>query len=155
MSNLFSDLHLLVPLLLILGIAVGILVYRVLNGGAASSGFNADQRTSAYADFINAATAIASAQRQNRREQVQEQLQKLADARARICLFGDPPIIRLMSDFWNSGASLQTESEILAFSRLCLEIRKALGVNGNLSLGDVSQFLFSHELKDTRNANFR
>ena len=51
MSNLFSDLHLLVPLLLILGIAVGILVYRVLNGGAASSGFNADQRTSAYAGY--------------------------------------------------------------------------------------------------------
>ena len=72
-----------------------------------------------------------------------EELTSLTRAKTRICIFGHPHVIKRLAAFWDLGAKLETESQILAFTRLCMEIREALGVKDKELLhGEVSQLLF-------------
>lgn len=110
----------------------------------------AEWRNTAYADFLNATALVATAQRHGKREVVSEQLARLSDAKARICVYGDPSVVKELAEFWRHGATLQTEQEILAFTRVCLQIRKSAGVSGVLHSPDISQFLFSVDIGDTK-----
>lgn len=106
-------------------------------------------RNTAYTDFINAATLVATAQRQGKRDTVSDQLARLSDAKARICVYGDAEVISELAEFWRHGATLQTESEILAFTRICLKIRESLEVPGRkINSFDISQLLFSIDVKN-------
>jgi hypothetical protein len=106
-------------------------------------------RNTAYTDFINAATLVATAQRQGKRDTVSDQLARLSDAKARICVYGDAEVISELAEFWRHGATLQTESEILAFTRICLKIRESLQVPGRkINSPDISQLLFSIDVKN-------
>lgn len=103
-----------------------------------------ESRNSAYVDFLEAVSLVVTAQRIGKKELELEQLALLTHAKARICIFGDEKVIRRLAVFWNSGASLETETEILAFTRLCLDIRKSLGIKDKEFLSaDVSQLLFA------------
>lgn len=110
----------------------------------------AEWRNTAYTDFLNATALVASAQRHGKRELVSEQLARLSDAKARICVYGDPSVIYKLAEFWRHGATLQTESEIIAFTRVCLAMRESIGVSGVLHSPEISQFLFSIDVKDTK-----
>jgi hypothetical protein len=106
-------------------------------------------RNTAYTDFINAATLVATAQRQGKRDTVSDKLARLSDAKARICVYGDAEVISELAEFWRHGATLQTESEILAFTRICLKIRESLQVPGRkINSPDISQLLFSIDVKN-------
>lgn len=109
----------------------------------------AEWRNTAYTDFLNATALVATAQRHGKREAVSEQLAHLSDAKSRICVYGDPVVISKLAEFWRHGATLQTESEILSFTRVCLAIRKSVGVSGILHSSDISQLLFSVDVGDT------
>lgn len=55
-----------------------------------------------------------------------------------------PPGVRQLATFWEAGATLETESEILAFTRFVIGIRKSLGPKDKRFLNsDVSQLLFA------------
>jgi hypothetical protein len=89
------------------------------------------------------------AQRQGKRDTVSDQLARLSDAKARICVYGDAEVISELAEFWRHGATLQTESEILAFTRICLKIRESLQVPGRkINSPDISQLLFSIDVKN-------
>jgi len=107
-------------------------------------------RNSAYADFLNAVSLVATAQRHGKRDVVNEQLARLSDAKSRICVYGDKDVIHHIAEFWRHGATLQTESEILAFTQVCLAIRKSAGVSESLHSPDISQLLFSIDVRDTK-----
>lgn len=107
-------------------------------------------RNSAYADFLNAVSLVATAQRHGKRDLVNEQLARLSDAKSRICVYGDKDVIHHIAEFWRHGATLQTESEILAFTQVCLAIRKSAGVSDSLQSPDISQLLFSIDVRDTK-----
>ena len=110
-----------------------------------------ESRNQAYIDFMEAVSLVASAQREGRREQEQEQLARLNYAKARICMFGEESVVRQLATFWEAGATLETESEILAFVRVVLEIRKSLGLKDKEFLNaEVSQLLFA--IKPPRSA---
>jgi len=107
-------------------------------------------RNTAYADFLNATSLVATAQRHGKRDIVSEQLARLSDAKARICVYGDPKVINALAEFWRHGATLQTEFDLLAFKRVCLAIRESVGVQTNLDSSDISQLLFSIDVSDAQ-----
>jgi hypothetical protein len=75
-----------------------------------------------------------------------DELAKPNDAKARICICAEPPIIEALSEFWKSGGTLELEHEILAFTRLCIRIRESLGNKKNDILSsDISDTLFKLE----------
>ena len=79
-----------------------------------------------------------------KKDQELEQLARLTHAKARICIFGEESVVRRLASFWSAGASLETETEILAFTRFCLDIRRSLGLQDKELLnGEVSQLLFA------------
>jgi hypothetical protein len=135
----------------LLGVIVGAILQSYLVRRNQKDNRLLEWRNTAYTDFINAATLVATAQRHGKRDVVSEHLARLSDAKARICVYGDAFVIAELAEFWRHGATLQTESEILAFTRVCLTIRKSLDVSGTATnLPDISQLLFSIDVKDIK-----
>lgn len=105
-------------------------------------------RNKAYTDFLEAVSVVATSQRKQNADVTNEQLSRLADAKSRICIYGEADIIKELAEFWRHGATLKTESELLAFSRFCLKIRKSIGVPGDIkAYEDITQLLFNIDIK--------
>lgn len=84
-------------------------------------------RIKAYVDFINAASKLVAARRLGRVDDELEDLAVLNDAKTRICICADAEVVKELRNFWISGGTFEREEEILAFTRMCLCIRKSLG----------------------------
>lgn len=111
----------------------------------------AEQQYKSYADFLNSASAIAVAQRTGDRGRVDAELAILADAKARICVYGHASVVKELATFIRAGGTLQTETELLSFSRLCICIRKSIGLgNEVVTSPDISQLLFSVEVSNVQ-----
>jgi hypothetical protein len=87
----------------------------------------AELRLKAYADFINAATRLVAARRMGRTADELDELAALNDAKTRICICADAPVVEALAEFWKHGGTLEREREILAFTRFCMRVRESLG----------------------------
>ncbi|MOA55509.1 hypothetical protein D3C78_1793130 [compost metagenome] len=60
-------------------------------------------------------------------------------------------MIQELAKFIRAGGTLQTESEILYFTRLCICIRKAVGMGDEaVALPDIAQLLFRVEVSNVQ-----
>jgi hypothetical protein len=66
---------------------------------------------------------------------------KLADAKARICLYGSSSVIRSFSKFEQLGATMNTNEQRNAFIKMATEMRKDVRLRTNLSAEDLSWVL--------------
>lgn len=106
----------------------------------------AELRLKAYADFISAASRIAAARRSGRRADDLDELASLNDAKARIAICADLPVVEALGRFWEAGGTLEREDEILAFTALCLRMRESVGNVKDEVLGfHLSETLFKLE----------
>ena len=146
-----NDLLIIIaPITGLLGIFVGAFLQAHFTRKNQKSSHFSELQNRAYADFLNATSNIAVFQRKGQREKVSNELSRLADAKSRICVYGDSIVIKKMAEFFRNGGTLQTESEILSFTRLCLAIRISVGIKKDkLCSTDISQLLFSVDVKDT------
>lgn len=135
------------PLIGLLGVGFGAWLQAHLTRKNAHNSKLAEFQNKAYADFLNSASAIAVAQRTGNRDRVDAELAILTDAKARICVYGHSAVIKELAKFIRAGGTLQTESEILSFTRLCICIRESIGMsNETVPLPDISQLLFNVEV---------
>ena len=81
----------------------------------------------AYSDFITSASRLAVARRLGDSSNQISDLSALNDAKSRIITSGHPEVVRALIQFWEEGATLEREGEILAYNRLVAVIRKNLG----------------------------
>lgn len=106
----------------------------------------AQMRLKAYTDFINAVAQLVSARRIGLSENEFEELVALNDAKIRICICGDSKVVGHLIEFWNAGCTLESESEIIAFTRLCITMRESLGNKPKeIDLPPLSDTLFKLE----------
>ncbi|WP_318486161.1 hypothetical protein [Photobacterium leiognathi] len=146
-----SILIFVVPVIGLCGVIIGALIQAFFNRKNQKVSHLTELQNKSYADFLNAASKIAIAQRKNDRKEVENELANLADAKSRICVYGDSFVIRQLATFLRAGGTLQTEQEILAFTHLCIQIRNSVGLSDkNLISQDISQLLFSIDVKDTK-----
>lgn len=137
------------PLVGLLGVGFGAWLQAHLTRKNSQNSKLAELQNKAYADFLNSASAIAVAQRAGNRDRVASELALLADAKARICVYGHSAVIKALAQFIRAGGTLQTESEILSFTRLCICIRESVGmIDESVSLPDISQLLFSVDVSN-------
>lgn len=102
-------------------------------------------RLEAYGDFIRATSHLVAARRAGRTNDELQELGTLNDAKARICICSDGPVVQAMERFWLQGGTLEKEQEILAFTHLCRAMRASLG-NERLGLDiRLSDVLFKLE----------
>ena len=144
-----SALVIFAPLLGLIGVGFGAWLQAHLTRKNNTNSKLAELQNKAYADFLNSASGIAVAQRGGNRTRVDAELALLADAKARICVYGHTAVIHELANFIRAGGTLQTESEILSFTRLVMRIRASVaGDNEVVSLPDISQLLFSVEVSN-------
>lgn len=134
----------LTAMLSLLGVAVGALLQSHFARQSNQERHLLESRNGAYIDFLEAVSQVVAAQRMGNRQREIEQLASLTHAKARICIFGEEHVVRRLAVFWAAGATLETEQEILAFTRFCIDIRKSLGIKDKEFLhSEVSQLLFA------------
>lgn len=106
----------------------------------------AEMRLKAYTDFINATTRLANTRRLGEDQDELEVLLALNDAKIRVCISAEAAIVEELIKFWQEGGTLEKEREVLAFTRLCLLMRKSLGnkLNDVVSMR-ISDLLFKLE----------
>ena len=133
----------------ILGVVVGALIHYLLTKKNQKEQQLVEWRNKAYIDFLEAISVVVASQRKGDKKVTIDSLSKLADAKSRICIYGEAEIIKQLAEFWREGATLETESELLAFSRFCQKIRKSIGVKSDIgALEDITQLLFSIDIKN-------
>lgn len=111
-------------------------------------------KTTAYVDFVRGVAGLAILQRRTVQDQ---ELQRegwrlkmlVADAKARIAIYGGPAVVSSMSKFLRGGAVLDTPERAKAFTEICQSFRndsspKPRGVPDV----DVHFLLFDFELTD-------
>ena len=102
-----------------------------------------DARAKAYADIFEATCRLATARRLNVALNETELLSKLTDAKARVCIYGEEQVVRDLAKFWESGATFETETGILAFTRFCMKVRTSQGLQDSTPLNsEVAALLF-------------
>jgi hypothetical protein len=127
----------------------GVLLQAHLSKKTNESNSLSELQHKAYTDFLNTVSKIAVAQRAGDREVVSSELSKLADAKSRICIYGESTVIHKLAEFMRHGGTLQTESEILSFTKLCIVIRDSVGIKKDkLNTADISQLLFNLDVND-------
>ena len=120
-------------LLSIFGVAVGAILQSVLARRNRLEHQVVEWRNQAYTDFLKAISLVVASQRRGDLDTTTVHLAELADAKSRICIYGEIDVIEELAEFWRQGASLETEPEILSFSRLCIKIRDSIGLTGGRS----------------------
>ena len=88
----------------------------------------AEMRIRAYADFLGATARLVTARRNGHTEDELEDLAMLNDAKNRILICAEKPVVEQLINFWKNGGTLESEPELLAFKRFCLAIRLSLGL---------------------------
>jgi hypothetical protein len=100
----------------------------------------ARMRLDAYSDFLRATSHLVSARRNGRTQDELFELGTINDAKVRICVCADAPVVEALSRFWLQGGTLEKEQEIIAFAHLCRAMRKSLGRDGlplDVRLSDI------------------
>ncbi|RZI72491.1 MAG: hypothetical protein EOP13_14900 [Pseudomonas sp.] len=135
----------LAGLLSIIAGVIGAMFGRVLAERKSRKDELAKMRLDAYSDFIRATSHLVAARRVGRTKDELQELGALNDAKARICICSDSPVVESLERFWLQGGTLEKEQEILAFARLCRTMRASLG-SERLSLEiRLSDILFKLE----------
>lgn len=129
-----------------IGAGVGAVLAHVLTQRRSRHDSLAAFRLKAYTDFISAASHLVANRRLGTTSDQVSDLAALNDAKARICICAEVPVVEALGKFWKLGGTLEQEGEILAFTRLCARIRESLGNDKNdIHSVDVSDILFRIE----------
>jgi hypothetical protein len=135
----------LAALLSILSGLIGAVFGHVLAERKSRNDELARMRLDAYSDFLKTTSHLVAARRTGRTRDELSELGALNDAKARICVCADAPVVEALERFWLQGGTLEKEQEILAYTRLCRAMRESLGRDSLALDVRLSDILFKLE----------
>lgn len=137
----------LITILPLLGIVVGATLQFLLSRTQEANKQRQNLRITAYVDYLRGVTTTSQAQQ--RRDVAEEAKGNalMADAKARICVYGADDTLRALATFSRVGAQLSTRQGADAFLGLCETMRGEMRGTG-VSRDDIARVLFGFELKD-------
>ncbi len=137
-----GDLNtLIVATVPILGVALGAALQFYFSRSAEDRKNLNTLRASAYTDFIRGVSGVAISQRGNDVGQVAANMALVADAKARIAIYGGRPEVQALARFWRGGATLDEERQS-AFVEVVAATRVGAS-SKTVEARDISQLLFS------------
>ncbi|NOI19875.1 hypothetical protein F0223_16735 [Vibrio coralliilyticus] len=123
----------------ITAIILAILNYR-LGRRSNKSSKKTEVRAQSYIDYLRAVAELAQIQDDSQRC---EKLAQLADAKARIAVYGDKLVVKALAQHDRSHKVLNSEESFNSFMLVVAEMRKdALAKSLNVDLDDLKQILF-------------
>jgi hypothetical protein len=153
MNSLFA------AILPLVGVVLGVVFGHFFTAHRSRHDELAGFRLKAYSDFIAAASQLVAARRMGRTADEIDELAKLNDAKTRICICAEAPVVEALDEFWKNGGTLEREQEIIAFTHLCLRIRESLGNDRHdIARLNISETLFklqpsTHSYKESRSSD--
>ncbi|ATA20533.1 hypothetical protein [Gibbsiella quercinecans] len=104
-----------------------------------------EMKTKAYMDYLKGVCEQAQVSRiedpKQAREKLTEAFTIVADAKARICLYGADKVVHSFAEFEKLGASMGTEEQRRAFIAMAAAMRKDAGLSTTVSLDDIGVVL--------------
>lgn len=117
----------LAALLSIISGLIGAVLGHVLSERKSRNDELARMRLESYSDFLKATSHLVAARRTGRTKDELNELAALNDAKVRICICADGPVVEALERFWLEGGTLEKEQEVLAYTHLCRAMRASLG----------------------------
>lgn len=100
-----------------------------------------DMKVKAYMDYLRGVCEQAQLSltfdKKSAQEKKSEAFIRIADAKARICLYGSSSVIHAFAEFERLGAQIATQEQIKAFVSMSLEMRKDAGLKSLPSENDI------------------
>ncbi|MDX5362719.1 MAG: hypothetical protein LPJ91_00995 [Pseudazoarcus pumilus] len=117
----------IVALLSVISGLIGAAFGHILSERKSRNDELARMRLESYSDFLKATSHLVAARRSGRTKDELNELGALNDAKVRICICADGPVVEALERFWLEGGTLEKEQEVLAYTRLCRAMRASLG----------------------------
>jgi len=106
-----------------------------------------DLKASAYVDFCKATAALAISQRYKNKDREFDANIALADAKARIAIYGSPEVASALGVFFKEHAQLSSPEALVCFvGAMDLMRNQTVGQAGSVPMNVLSQLLFSDDL---------
>jgi hypothetical protein len=138
---------LLISILPLLGIVVGATLQFLLSRTQEANRQRQNLRITAYVDYLRGVTTTGQAQKRGDNAEEAKGNALMADAKARICVYGADDTLRALAEFSRAGAKLSARQGADAFLALCEAMRREMRGKG-VSRDDIARVLFGFELKD-------
>lgn len=103
-------------------------------------------KISAYTDLMKGIAGMAISQKYKNSSQEMEYTMLVADANARICVYGDNTVIEKISFFYKMGGTINPNS-YKAFIDIIIEIRKEHIGSIDININDLSQLLIHTDIE--------
>ncbi len=112
----------------VLGVVFGAVLHFWFSRNSADWSRFQDKRVQAYVDFLKAVAGISQAQRFKDKKAEQESAALLADARARIAVFGHSDVLAALAAFDRTDKMLTSPNACQAFTELVRTVRRVSNV---------------------------
>jgi hypothetical protein len=130
----------LISFLPVLGVIVGATLQYGLSRTHEARKQQQALRTAAYVDFLRGCANTAQAQQRGDGAEEAKGNALMADAKARLCVYGSESAIRALADFFRKGGNLSSRGSVDAFLSFCEAIRLE-ALERRLERSDISQVL--------------
>jgi len=129
------------------GIIVGALLQFFLSKKSDSRKEQNLLKTSAYSDYLKAVAGIAISQSLGDKNKMFESRILLAEAKAKIAIYGSNAVIKKMAQFERKGSILNNTTSQKAFMLIALEMRIDNQEN-DIHLNEISQLLIGLDIEE-------
>ncbi|EOV6310184.1 hypothetical protein CGI93_08685 [Vibrio parahaemolyticus] len=135
------DIKVVVALIGIGGVLSSALVQFWLGSRTEKKKKHIEIRSSAYLDFLNAVSEIASSAKYSEQRSV-EQLKQLNQSKTRVILLGSEAVVTSMHSFFQKHGSLGSEASYVSFSKIVKAMRSDLSGCDGIELSVLCESLF-------------
>lgn len=139
----------LIPYLSFIGIIIGAALQYIFTRQIEYRRALRDMKTRAYMDYLQGVCEQAQISKMDDKKAANEKLiaafTKVADAKARICLYGSKQVIKAFSEFERFGASMATKPQRESFVVMTLAMRKDAGLSSHPEGEAISMVLLGRQ----------
>ncbi len=139
-----NNIDVVIALVAVLGVIVGATLQYLYAQRTEITKHYQELRSNAYVDFIKSTAGIAISQKKGDAEKELEFTILMADAKARVAIYGDKAVVDAMAEFFRKYGALQSPDAISVFVSLVHRMRQeTVGIKQNVLDKEISQLLFS------------
>ncbi|WP_133792558.1 hypothetical protein [Paraburkholderia silvatlantica] len=130
-----------------LGVIIGALLQYYFTRHLDRQKHHRELRALAYADYLKCVSEHANLKKSRESAEGRELGFRTADAKCRICLYGAPVVVSAFAAFERLGATMGTQEQRAAFTKMVLEMRNDSAYNGHVELTELEAVLLGYEAK--------
>jgi hypothetical protein len=144
MENVSTLLTAVLPLL---GVVVGAGIHYWVSKASEAHKHLEELRTEAYVDFIRGVSGVAIAQKRHEPAIETQSMVLLADAKARVSVYGSKAVVESLAEFIRRGAVLDSPERMRTFVSACQKMRnESLPANEAIVDREMSQLMLGVDL---------